>query len=363
MASDWQQRADFGGVGRHRGTAISIGNKGYMGLGHYNGTGINIVKKDWWEFDPASNAWTQKSNYPNNGDYAVVTFTINNVCYVGTGQVSSAFHKYDPATNTWTLLNSTPVSFNNTTAMMVEDRAFCFVPYTNQMYEYIPTSDTWVLKNVVPFSVNVWNSTFSIAEKGYVKTGNQLWEYKPYTDQWIQRSSCPGIATSASVGFSQYNKGYIVCGFGGSLSNVTSEVWEYDPIINQWNALEEFPGASRRFSAGFSIGNKCFFGIGTNGTNFNDFWEFDALASSESLTKFVPFNCYPNPADESIHFESKEISIYQLHIFDATGNLIQSVNTTNGKIELLRNEYTSGFYFGTIEVDGKKIENKSFIFK
>lgn len=334
-----------------------------MGLGHYNGTGSNIVKKDWWEYDPASNAWTQKTNYPNNGDYAVVAFTIDDVCYVGTGQASSAFHKYDPATNTWTLLNTTPVSFNNTAALMVENRAYCFSLATNAMYEYIPASDSWILKNTLPFSVGSWNCTFSILEKGYVKTGNQLWEYKPFTDQWIQRSSCPGIATSASVGFSQYNKGYVVCGFGGSLSNVTSEVWEYDPLLNQWNLLEEFPGASRRFSAGFSIGNKCFFGIGTNGTNFNDFWEFDALASTTHLSEIASFNCYPNPADETIHFKSANVSCYTLNVYDATGNLIQSQHTTDGKIDIPRNGSPGGTYFGTVEVDGIRVENKSFIFR
>ena len=63
-ANPWVQKADFGGPGRHRATGISIANKGYMGLGHVNGTGIDINYKDWWQFDPASNSWTQKANFP-----------------------------------------------------------------------------------------------------------------------------------------------------------------------------------------------------------------------------------------------------------------------------------------------------------
>jgi len=47
--SQWTKKANLGGVGRHRGTGISIGNKGYIGLGHTNGTGVNIDFKDWWQ--------------------------------------------------------------------------------------------------------------------------------------------------------------------------------------------------------------------------------------------------------------------------------------------------------------------------
>ncbi|MFK7787367.1 MAG: hypothetical protein AB8B56_19745, partial [Crocinitomicaceae bacterium] len=58
--SGWTPKANFGAEARHRGIGMSIGNKGYMGLGHYNGAGPNIVKKDWWEYDPATNSWTQR---------------------------------------------------------------------------------------------------------------------------------------------------------------------------------------------------------------------------------------------------------------------------------------------------------------
>ena len=65
----WEKRADFGSNARHRGTGLSIGNKGYFGLGHYNGAGPNIVMSDWWEYDPATNSWSQKADYiGNNGN-------------------------------------------------------------------------------------------------------------------------------------------------------------------------------------------------------------------------------------------------------------------------------------------------------
>jgi len=84
QANPWIQKADFGGVGRHRATGISIANKGYMGLGHVNGTGIDIDYKDWWQYDPASDSWTQKANFPvlNHG---AVAFSTSTRGYVGGG--------------------------------------------------------------------------------------------------------------------------------------------------------------------------------------------------------------------------------------------------------------------------------------
>ncbi|MCH2228743.1 MAG: hypothetical protein MK105_00260 [Crocinitomicaceae bacterium] len=59
FASDWIQRANFPASGRHRATGISIGNKGHMGLGHYNGAGFETIFSYWWEYDLATNSWTQ----------------------------------------------------------------------------------------------------------------------------------------------------------------------------------------------------------------------------------------------------------------------------------------------------------------
>jgi N-acetylneuraminic acid mutarotase len=100
--SGWTQKADFGSHGRHRGVGIAIGNKGYMGMGHYNGAGPNIVLKDWWEYDPANGTWTQKTDYignGGNGTYAPLTFGMDNLGFIGGGQVATSndFFKYDPS--------------------------------------------------------------------------------------------------------------------------------------------------------------------------------------------------------------------------------------------------------------------------
>lgn len=366
-SSAWIQRADFGNgaQSRHRGTALSIGNKGYMGLGHFNGAGPNIIFKDWWEYDPASNSWTQKADYNGNGttgNYAVLVFGMDKFGFIGGGQVASnsSFHKYDPATNTWTPVTNSPTTPQNTYGFVIGDKGYYMSG--NQVFEYNSTTDSWTTKNSAPFNIGIWNSFFTIDNKGYMIFGNQIWEYKPTIDSWTARAPFPGLANAASVGFSQNQKGYIVSGYSGSLSNVTSEVWEYNPGTNQWTQFADFYGTSRRFSAAFSIGNRCYMGLGTNGTNFNDLWEFDGLLGLKEMFDVNKFKAYPNPAVEFINFTSENLTDFKVIIYDINGTHILTEQTNSNSIKINRNSIKKGMYFYSIEYGGEIVYSNKFIF-
>lgn len=62
-----EKKADYGSFGRHRAIGIGVGNRVYAGTGHLNGTGVDTWYADWWEYDPATNAWTQKADYIDYG--------------------------------------------------------------------------------------------------------------------------------------------------------------------------------------------------------------------------------------------------------------------------------------------------------
>lgn len=364
-ASMWMQRADFPTVGRHRATSITIANKGYMGLGHYNGAGPNIVKKDWWEYDPGTNSWAQKADYIGgsaSGTYAALSFGIGNYGYVGGGQVApnANFYRYDPSTNSWTQMASSPTLPMNTQGFSIGDKGYYISG--NQLYEYNATVNQWTTKNVAPFTVSVWNSTFVIDNKGYVKSGMGLWEYKPTTDSWISRAVFPGLATAGSVAFSQNNKGYIATGYAGWLSEVVSEVWEFDPSSNVWTQLEDFPGTNRRFGNALQIGNRCYLGIGTNGTNFSDFWEFDKLASLKEQFNDHNFSCYPNPASDVINFQTKEGTEFSLIVSNAMGRIVLEEKSSGGKIQLQHGDLPNGIYFYQIQVGSAIVRTDKFIF-
>src|SRR5438045_7987523 len=76
----WTQKADFGGVARNRATGFSINGKGYIGTG-WDGS----FRKDFWEYDPATNTWTLKADFGGTARYSAPGFSIGNKGYVGTG--------------------------------------------------------------------------------------------------------------------------------------------------------------------------------------------------------------------------------------------------------------------------------------
>jgi outer membrane protein assembly factor BamB/N-acetylneuraminic acid mutarotase len=100
----WTQKADFGGTGRHAAVGFSIGDKGYIGTGVNNMNNLD----DFWEYDPLTNEWTQKADFRGIGRQYAVGFSIGNKGYIGTGYDGKSdasrlndFWEYDPQTNIW----------------------------------------------------------------------------------------------------------------------------------------------------------------------------------------------------------------------------------------------------------------------
>jgi hypothetical protein len=102
----WTRKADFSGTIRSDAVGFSIGNKGYIGTG---GTG-NIYSKEFWEWDQATNIWTRKADFGGPSRADAVGFSIGSKGYIGTGFASSGtteylykdFWEWDQATNSWT---------------------------------------------------------------------------------------------------------------------------------------------------------------------------------------------------------------------------------------------------------------------
>ena len=84
----WTQKTDFPGTARGYAQGFAIGTKGYTGLGLLEiGTGGNSLTliKDLWEYDPATNGWTQKTSIPGSGRAMAVSFVIGSSAYMGLG--------------------------------------------------------------------------------------------------------------------------------------------------------------------------------------------------------------------------------------------------------------------------------------
>src|SRR3989304_2987507 len=96
----WSQKASIPAPARELAVGFSIGTKGYIGTGRDSAV---ICYNDFWEWDQTTNIWSQKANYPFIREHAV-GFSIGNKGYIGTGNWtgSTVFCEYDQSLNVWT---------------------------------------------------------------------------------------------------------------------------------------------------------------------------------------------------------------------------------------------------------------------
>ncbi len=108
-AQTWTQKAPLPTAGRVHAVGFAIGTKGYVGTGSVM-SGTNTVVSmfdDFWEWNQATNVWTQKATFAGGGRYMAVGFSVGAKGYIGTGQTNlsplelSDFYEYDPAANSW----------------------------------------------------------------------------------------------------------------------------------------------------------------------------------------------------------------------------------------------------------------------
>lgn len=372
LASEqWHQLADFGNFGRHRAIGIGVGNRVYAGTGHLNGSGVDTWYPDWWEYDPATNAWAQKADYignNGNGDQDVVAIATEALAFVGLGQIDGdRFYKYNPQTNLWTEVTGPPVigDFNNTHAFSIGHKGYFPSLGSSTFYEYDTDTDTWTTRNPIPFSVFFGVPTFAVNGKGYIKNGADFYEYDPVADMWTAKAPFPGLYPNRPKGVSQNNYGYFIGGFAGNPSVLPwewgVEVWRYDPSNDTWLQTEDFPGTTRRWAITAKIQDRVFYGLGTNGTNFNDFWEFNSVADIEEFDA-NSFLAYPSPAIDQIDFTSKDLQNFDIELFDLLGKSVGSSVSINGTARINRDKLTGGIYVYHVIHDGKSIHSDRVIF-
>ncbi|MBS1657501.1 MAG: fibronectin type III domain-containing protein [Bacteroidetes bacterium] len=286
--SAWSQKKDLN-IARATGVGFSIAYKGYVGTGGNPNTGI---AKDFWEYDPSTNVWTQKADLGGEERQFAVGFAIGEYGYIGTGNGGDSFDdfwQYDPVSNTWTEKAKYPGGKRMwAVGFSIGDKGYIGTG-TNQgsefrkdFYEYDPATDTWTQKANVGGEKRAEAVGFSIGNKGYIGTGavettgftNDFWEYDPETDTWIEKAAFPGEGINAAVGFGIGNKGYIGTGLklvGGPVNSF----WEYDQPTDTWTEKDTVPASERQYAVGFALNGKGYIGTGVRGNvYFKDFYEY-----------------------------------------------------------------------------------------
>lgn len=109
-SDSWTQLNGFSGNKRRNAAVFVIDDKAYLGTGINNGA----YQVDFWMFDPSTETWTRKRDIDQdtddsesyNDDYVIVrsnasAFTMNGLGYIACGESSKTIWEYDPATDVW----------------------------------------------------------------------------------------------------------------------------------------------------------------------------------------------------------------------------------------------------------------------
>jgi len=362
----WTQRENMS-LARIGATGFSVNNMGYVGMGR---SAALQYLKDLWMYDPNTDVWTQKNNYPGGGSYSLSVAVVGTDVYLGLGYSGTLsqtdWWKYNPVTDTYVQLASYPgLPRYGTSAFVAGNKIYLIagskggVPYYEDCYSYDISSNTWMQISDFPGGLRNHTNAFAFNGKGYVTCGtidltlsaNDMWEYNPANDTWLQKSSLPGpIRTSASsfqIGPLMY-----VCTGLDIQTTFHTDLWEYNVLTDTWATRATFPGPARYFGVGFAAGGYGYVATGGDYTNVqNDLWQYTpptiSVSELSAATDQRRMYLSPNPTNGSttVSFSTPLVSA-SLHVIDATGRTIREYTGISGSSFLLDGQdLTPGIYF------------------
>lgn len=323
----WTKKSDFMAGKRERAVAFSIGDFAYVCSGIDT---AETLLKDLWQYNPQLDTWTQKADLPGLARRDAVAFSINGKGYVGTGMDNANallgnklkdFWEYDPNNNTWTQKADFPGSGANgiyfATAFAADNKGYVcggkWGPslYSNQLWEYKPTIDQWIQRANFPGGVRYQLSSFSIGAYGYVGLGaNQdifkkdFYRYNPGSNQWTQIADCIASERGSACAFSLDNRGFICLGTNGGL---LGDLVEYNPEINEWELRCAYGGSERKNAVAFVVNGRAFVGLGKGYSGKKSSIQEYSAPNYAALSE-VEFTCemYPNPSTGIVQLKSDE---------------------------------------------------------
>ncbi|TNE98668.1 MAG: T9SS type A sorting domain-containing protein, partial [Bacteroidetes bacterium] len=150
-----------------------------------------------------------------------------------------------------------------------------------------------------------------------------------------------------------------------SSGNNFSDFWEYDFSTDTWIQIEDFQGTARRYLSATTLNNVAYAGLGTNGTNFKDFWVFDPVLSviEKSLEDFEIL-VYPNPAASYCSIQIPEEILHhpvQLQIRDLNGTVVYTEQLYSKDQQFNLMDLVNGIYFIEITYNDSILKTSKFV--
>ncbi len=219
-----------------------------------NGKGYALLSSGFWEYNPLSNSWIRKADFPGtvqrDKNY-VFGMSIEDNIYIGNCYGTYEFWQYDIIQDSWQRKAdfigdfdmSSPVWGNY--AFSIYGKGFLGISQTgfalNSLWEYDPKQDLWSSKSPLPSYSYRSYCCFVINEEPFVGLGNnfdwsdgyvsnEIWKYDYYSDKWVKYHNCP-VSMAVNTSFSINEKAYIVSSYTRYYDDLDN-VWEFDPSKN-----------------------------------------------------------------------------------------------------------------------------------
>jgi hypothetical protein len=258
----WETRASQSDpVDRRNASGFAIGNKAYIGVGFVMASSTLTFRKDFWEYDAATDVWTQRADVGGalvTGRYNAVGFSVGNWGYIGGGLGPSGVKK--------------------------------------DFWQYLPfPTNAWVQRKDIPGQAREQAFAFGIGNKGYVGGGyangqgefKDFYEYDPSSDQWTTKADFGGGNRMGGASFVLDTKGFVAGGYNATLDTYYKDLWEYDQPGNAWRKKEDMPGNGRTRASSFAIGGSGYVGLGYSGAGYEgQFYQYVPSSNTWNLRPF-----------------------------------------------------------------------------
>jgi len=383
----WVEKADFGGLKRERAVAFTIGGMGYVGTGVDT---AEVVRNDFWKYNPTNNSWTQVADFAGTGRRNAVAFSVNNVGYVGTGMSNAIstlgttlndLWSYNALANTWTQKSNYPGNLGQgvyfATAFSINDKGYICggkkgpANYSDEFWEYNTTTDSWSQLSAFPGGVRYQLASFVVNNKAYVGLGvdldvfrKDIWEYDPVAAVWTQKNDFLGSERGAVSTFSFNYRGFVCLGGDGGYKK---DVWEYNPFEDTWSIRANFGGSARKNAISFVSGDTAYVGTGKgiSGKKMS-FYAYVPYQSALKLTEntdLIDVNIFPNPVNDKINIQIHSNQVKSVSIYNLSGQEVYQSKVNQSLMIFDRSNISSGIYILALkDENGANILTKKLIF-
>jgi N-acetylneuraminic acid mutarotase len=235
--------------------------------------------------DPAASlgSWVQQNDFPGEGRTSALSFSVQGKGYwVLGGNTTNSFLReiwaYDPATDSWTQKNDFPFDVPGVAAAASNEKGYV-MSYSGSLYEYSPVADTWKFLSLFPGGNRPGMAAFALGGNLYFGTGNgvifdannqppvfkDFWKYDVSQNKWTAITDFPGVARTEAVSFVIGEKGYVGLGFNGvGAPPIYKDVWSYDATSASWTQVADFPQSDSWYGIVFSNATRGYIGVHEN---------------------------------------------------------------------------------------------------